>query len=217
MAAHSEKGKQLNYNIYWIIFTICLDFLVLAETSLQVTNEEQNFVWEGYGLRLHIPHNSLPDGCNHCHIKIAVSLAGNFELPEDGVLVSAVYSFTHDLGDRKLRNPVTLEMQHCASTNVSNDLCVVRATKTPYKFEEIPGGYFANGYSEIKLNRFSRFTTFWKRIRSLISQRQYEYCATVYYTKILQCSFWFEIFIIRNLEAIHTVCLYYILFAGDLM
>ena len=183
-------------------------FFVEAERSLQVTNEEQHFVWEGYGLRLHIPHNSLPDDCSHCHLKIAVFLSGNFELPEDGVLVSAVYSFTHDLGDRELRNPVTLEMQHCASTDVLNDLCVLRATSTPYVFEEVPGGYFANGYSEIKLHRFSLFTTFLKHVRSFfsLSRRPFEYCARVYYTNILRFSFWFQIFIIRNLEAIHTVC-----------
>ena len=174
-----------------------------------MTNEEQHFVWEGYGLRLHVPHNSLPDDYNHCHLKIAVSLAGNIKLPKDGVLVSAVYSFTHDLGDRELRNPVTLEMQHCASTDVLNDLCVVRATKTPYIFEEVPGGYFANGYSVIKLNRFSFFTTFLKYVSSFFSPLPLEYCATVYYTNILQSSFWFEIFIIQNLEAIYMVCLYY--------
>ena len=173
-------------------------------------------MWEGYGLRLHIPHNSLPDNCNHCHLKIAMSLAGNFELPRDGVLVSAVYLFTHDLGDRELRNLVTLEMQHCASADVLNDLCVVRATNTPYIFEEVPGGYFANGYSVIKLNGFSLFTTFWKRVCSFFSPPPLEYCATVYYTNISRIRFCFEIFIIRNLEAIHTVCLYYILFAGDI-
>ena len=173
-----------------------------------MTKEEQHFVWEGCGLRLHIPHNSLPDDCSRCHLKIAVSLSGNFELPEDGVLVSAVYSLTHDLGDRELRNPVTLEMQHCASANVLNDLCVLRATSTPYVFEEVPGGYFANGYSVINLNRFSLFTTFLKRVRSLFSlfHSPFKYCATVYYTNILQFSFRFQIFVFRNLEAIHMVC-----------
>ena len=174
-------------------------------------------MWKGYGLRLRIPRNSLPHDFNHCHLKIAVSLSGNFELPEDGVLVSAVYSFTHDLGDRELKNPVTLEMQHCASADVLNDLCVLRATNTSYVFEEVPGGYFANGYSVIKLNCFSLFTTFLKRVRSFfsLSQRPFEYCARVYYTNILQFSFWFQIFVIQNLEAIHTVrfnC--YILFLG---
>ena len=180
-------------------------------------------MWEGYGLRLHIPHNCLPDDCDHCHLKIAVSLAGSFELPKDGILVSAVYSFTHDLGDRELRNPVTLEMQHCASANVLNDLCVVRATNTPYIFEEVPGGCFANEYSVIKLNHFSLLSTFWKHVcsfgtdfvRSFLSPSPFEYCAKVYYTNISQFSFWFEIFIIRNLETIHTVCLYCILFADD--
>ena len=202
-ASHSEKGKLDISNYYLYIF---LDFL--AENSLHVTNEEQHFVWDGYGLRLHIPHNSLPDGCSHCHLKITVSLSGNFQLPEDGVLVSAVYSFTHDLGDMELTNAVTLEMQHCASDNVLNDLCVLRARSTRYVFEEVPGGCFANGYSVLKLNSFSLFTTFLKRVCSFFSFSPplFEYCARVYYTNILQFSFRVEIFIIRNLEAIHMVC-----------
>ena len=143
---------------------VCISYiiLVLAEKSLQVTNEEQHFVWEEYGLRLHIPHNSLPDDCSHCHLKIAASLSGNFKLPEDGVLVSAVYSFTHGLGDRQLRNPVTLEIQHCATNNtVSNGLRFLKANADSNKLEVIRGGSFGSGYAVIKLNHFSSFGIAW--------------------------------------------------------
>jgi hypothetical protein len=39
-----------------------VDHEVLQKTTVTVTNSEYTytFVWEGYGLKLHIPENSLP-------------------------------------------------------------------------------------------------------------------------------------------------------------
>ena len=90
---------------------------VIGEKTVQVTNEEQHINWKGYGLRLHVPPNSLPEGCSLLELNIAVSRAKDYKLPaeRDGIIVSAVYSFSHDLGERKLRRPVTLEMQHSVS------------------------------------------------------------------------------------------------------
>ena len=172
---------------------------------MQVTNEEQHIVWKGYGLRLHIPPNSLPEDLNQCNIKIEVALSGNFQLPEDGVLVSAVYSFSHDLGDKELRRSVTLEMQHCATSSVLNDLRVVRALDVPYKFEILPGADFArsDGYGGINLRRFSRFSIFLRRIRSFFSPRKY--CAKIYYTGILPFQFDFEFLIIQDLNTLAEV------------
>ena len=193
-------------NPYNTMYDYSLDFHVLAKKSLQVTNEEQHIVWKEYGLRLHIPCNTLPDDCSCFNLTISVSLSGNFELPEDGVLVSAVYSFTHDLGDRELRKQVTLEMQHCASVHVLKDLRVLRAVSPSYKFEVVPGGHFADGYSMIKLHHFSCFAIFFLNIRSFFFPRPFEYSARAYYLNILPSSFWVQIFITRNIEAIHTVC-----------
>ena len=180
---------------------------MLAEKVVQVTNEEQHIVWEGYGLRLHIPPNSLPEDLNQCSIKIEVALSGNFQLPEDGVLVSAIYSFSHDLGDKELRRSVTLEMQHCANASVLNDLCVVRAVGAihPCKFEKFPGADFnrSDGYGAINLRRFSIFSEFVRRVRSFFSP--FEYIAKLYYTTILPCQFDFEFLIIRDLDALAEV------------
>jgi hypothetical protein len=180
------------------------DFQVLAEKMVLVTNEEQYIVWEGYGLRLHIPHNSLPDDLNQCNLQMQVAHSGKFELPEDGVLVSAVYSLTHDLGDKELRHSVTLEMQHCANTSALKDLCVVRSIGVPCKFEIIPGGDFthSDGYGVINLHRFSRYSIL-KRIRSFFSSsNDLDYCAKIYYTNILRHQFDFEFIIIRDLDTL---------------
>ena len=204
-----------NVDVFTLILSFyCLhstlkDLDVLAEKTVQVTNEEQHIVWEGYGLRLHIPPNSLPEDFTQCNIKIEVALSGNFQLPEDGVLVSAIYSFRHDLGDKELQHAITLEMQHCVNNSALNDLYVVRAVEMPCKFEILPGGNFArsDGYGAIELSGFSRFSTFLRRARSLFSSpNPFKYCAKAYYTNIFSLQFHFEFIIIRDLNTLAKVC-----------
>ena len=157
-------------------------------------------MWEGYGLRLHIPHNSLPDDCSHCHMKIAVSLSGKFEFPEGGVLVSAVYSFTHDLGDRELRIPVTLEMQHCATNTVLTGLRFLKANTDSNKLEVIHGGDFQPGYAVIEIDRFSSFGL-WLQNRFYFTFHSLEYRARLYYTDIKCLSFKSHFYILPDLDA----------------
>ena len=56
---------------------------VIAETSVQVTNQAQTFRWEGYGLRLHVPQGALPDGLEKCRLFLKVGLWGQFSLPSN--------------------------------------------------------------------------------------------------------------------------------------
>ena len=146
--------------------TFLIEFPILEEMTVQVTNEEQHILWEEYGLRLHIPHDVLPDDCKLCNLKIAVSVSENFQLPEDCFPVSAVYSFTHNLGDRKLRKPVTLEIQHCATSIAWSGLQILRANDNSKKFKVVPGGIFLpdDHYGKMKLDYFSTylFAFFWK-------------------------------------------------------
>ena len=52
----------------------------IAEKTVLVTNQKQNIVWEGYGLRLHIPPNSLPEDCSQFELKMAVSRLGQVQV-----------------------------------------------------------------------------------------------------------------------------------------
>jgi hypothetical protein len=137
---------------------------------------------------------------------MAVALSGHFTFPENGVLVSAVYCFSHDLGDKELRYPVIIEMQHCASANAVNGLCIVRADENsdaPYEFKVIPGGIFdhSDSYGVIELRHFCRIATFlWWRLKSLLSPL--EYCAKLYYTNIEAGGFDYHLYIIPNLTMI---------------
>ena len=175
--------------------------------TVLVTNEEQRIVWGGYGLRLHIPCNSLPEDCSHFQLKIAVVWSEHFSLPANGVLVSAVYSFSHDLGDRVLQKPVTIEMQHCANANAVDRLCIIRSDeKSPYKFKDVPGGVFKQGedYGAIKLDHFCCFATYmwWWLLLSIFTM---DHCAKLYYTKITPHCFEFQLYVIPKLDAIMRV------------
>ena len=184
---------------------------VIAEKTVKVTNEEQPIVWEGYGLRLHIPPNSLPEDCSELQLNITVSGARDCELPdEDGVLVSAVYSFSHNLGKRKLRQKATLEMQHCAQGSYT--LCIVQSDSIvpPHNFHIIQGGKFdsSDRYASIELDHFCSFGVYlaWFIHRNLSTR------ATLFYINITARSFHFLLYICPDLDAIIRVCCYLLFF-----
>ena len=185
---------------------------VMAEKTVKVTNEEQHIVWEGYGLRLHIHPNSLPEDCSELQLNMTVSRARDCELPdEDGILVGAVYSFGHNLGGRKLRKKATLEMQHYVVSGSYAPLCIVQSDTltAPHKFFAIDGGNFnsTNGYASIELDHFCSFSVYLKwYISSLIWN--IKCCAVLYYTNIHRHSFQFKLFIAPQLDAVLKVCLF---------
>ena len=184
-------------------------FDIIAENTVEVTNTDQHIIWEEYGLRLHIPSNSLPEGFSQFQLKVEVGLSGDFEFPENGVLVSAIYSISHDLEDEKLRQPVILEMEHCATTEVLDDLRIIRA-KNSNKFEYLSGGDFTSvqGYGVIKLQTFSFLSIFKRRSRRIFPIDPIEYSVNIYYTKIGYLQFHFQFFIIKKLNAFAKVSCY---------
>ena len=155
-----------------------------------------------------------------------MSLSADFELPENGALVSAVYSFTHDLGNRKLKNKVTLEMQHCATNEALNGLRILRANCKSNKSKVIPAEIFLPDVScgKIRLEHFSKFCVMLQNIAvslpkspssssSIVSPSQdeshsssptlspMEYRVQVYYTDIGPKSFESNLYILPNLDA----------------
>ena len=171
-----------------------------------MTNEEQHVDWKGYGLRLHIPSNALPEGCSQFQLKMKAAFPGKFQLPEKyHVVISAVYSFNHELGDKKLRRPVTLEMQHyAATTGAVKDLCIVRADKSSEGI--VPGVVFnGDGYAKIELYSFSSYyVKLFCRINYWFST--VNLCAKLYYTNIEPNSFRFYLYLIPQLDTVLTVC-----------
>jgi hypothetical protein len=182
---------------------------VIGEKKVKVTNQEQLIDWEDHGLRLHIPHNSLPDGCNQLELKIVASRTSHYKLPtDDGILVSTVYSFSHDLGDRKLRQPATLEIQHCVASTSYAPLCIVQSDEIvpPYQFLTLSGGKFVHGgrYGSIELDHFCSFGVYlqWYAASLIWALKP---CAALYYTNIKPRSFHFHLYIAPHLNAVLKV------------
>jgi hypothetical protein len=104
------------------------------------------------------------------------------------------------MGDDELRQPMSLEMEHCASTSVLHNLRIIRAADSN-KFEYLPGGKFTSvqRYGVIRLQTFSRFAIF---LRNLLPFRRpsIEYSANIAYTKISYLQFHFLFFIIKNMS-----------------
>ena len=85
---------------------------VAGDKLFLLQNESPQLLnWEEYGLRITIPHDAVhqPDTVE---VAITALVGGEFILPEDTELVSAVYAISVS---KPLLKPVQLELQHCVS------------------------------------------------------------------------------------------------------
>ena len=102
-------------------------------------------------------------------VAITALVGGEFILPEDTELVSAVYAISVS---KPLLKPVQLEIQHCISIEKpahSNYLSFASAPsdQLPYQFQPVEGGIFAigNQYGSISLSGFSIWSIIKKKFR----------------------------------------------------
>ena len=119
-------------------FTDLVGMEVLHWTLLEVTNMEQFFEWDYYGLKVFIPKNSLPLSIKTCTLTIGVSITGQFEFPDNQNVVSAIYAF-HLSNEVKLVKPLRINLQHCAKICSPEGIFVARASckdnSFPYNFK----------------------------------------------------------------------------------
>ena len=112
---------------------------VCAETSLRVTNTPQNYVWEGYGLKLGIPKSCLPPGTEQCTIHIKASVSGEYEFPDNLHPVSAIFWLRCEPSCR-FRLPLSVDIQHCGKSGDISKLSIVKALcsqeNLPYCFKK---------------------------------------------------------------------------------
>ena len=158
---------------------------MIAETSVLVTNRAQTFHWVGYGLKLHIPQGALPAGLEECRLLIKVGLSGQFALPQNTSLMSAVYWLDSE-PRHNFSQSLTLEIQHCAIPSQTSrpNFAIARCSQInlPYTFEIVEGGEFSSlsAYGCIQLDSFSLITL----VKRLILGEDYvSYRASLYYLK----------------------------------
>ena len=132
----------------------------------------QTLKWEKYGLRIIVPQGTLSP-TDTCEVSVAALVGGQFQLPEESELISAVYNISVS---KPLLKPVTLEIQHCADI-VTQDhtsyLCFATAsvnTELPYQFQLKDGGHFHPGdqYGSISLSQFSLWCVVKNYIKRLL-------------------------------------------------
>ena len=124
------------------------------------SSQGQDVKWNG--LKLHIHAGSLPKGIDQCTILIKVSLAGDYEIPENSAPVSAFF-WVRCEPQCTFTKPITVEIQHCSTRQDLSKLKIVRAICSQkdllYKFKPLAGGRFDTNtsYGAIEVKSFSGF------------------------------------------------------------
>ena len=122
------------------------------------TGEAKSVRCASHGFKIHFPKQTLPDKLSDCTILIRVNPSCQYKLPENAVLVSAIYQISCPV---KLTKPVILEIQHCTiieRPEQSSFLTFVRAEDShQIQFQPIEGGEFSSSssYAKISLEKFS--------------------------------------------------------------
>ena len=153
--------------------------------------------WEGYGFKVHIPAGAISEEMGPVTLCIQASLSGDYQLPDDGVLVSGVYWLSLHPYVKRFHKKVTVTIQHCASDDDSA-LSFITAKCTqktlPYIFEEIKGGVFST--SDIGIINISHFSAL-----GLFGRKKTFYAiSTHYFSKEHRNHYEAHIAVIPNLE-----------------
>ena len=173
-----------------------------------VTAKEQSFTWKEYGLKLYIPDECLPVYVNECKITIMVSIAGQYDFPENCHPVSAIFWLRCEPLCSFVK-PVTLEIEHCAKRENTSKLHFVKAVcsqkQLPYTFRKLKDGVFNQhtSYGVVELCGFSGIGV----VQEDSSEIEREYCAMLFYLgkTVLCCEFQIHFVVTWDTKAHLTV------------
>ena len=120
---------------------------IVARTTVDITPDQPlDFHWEGHGFKVHIPAGAIRRERGRVTLCIQASLSGDYQLPDDGVLVSGVYWLSLHPHVGRFDKKVTISLQHCASDDDSSiSFVTAKCTQEtlPYTFKPLlPGGSF---------------------------------------------------------------------------
>ena len=124
-------------------------------------DKPQKLEWSGYGFYIEVPEGALPPNVT-ASVAVKVILAGQFDLPKDSQLISAIYWIS---SSEVFLKELAVNIQHCAVI-ASEEQCsefkfvVARCSQEvlPYKFREKAGLFNVNTHhATIKVKHFSFF------------------------------------------------------------
>ena len=152
------------------------DFCVAGKELFLVQNNSHKVYtllnWEEYGLRITIPHEAVPL-YDTVEVAITALVGGEFILPEDTELVSAVYAISVS---KPLLKPVQLEIQHCVSIEEPADSNYLSFATAPSdeascEFQLVKeAGEFSIGsrYGSLYITDFSLWSIIKKKLRRIM-------------------------------------------------
>ena len=145
------------------VFPVIRGADIVARTTVEITPDQPlDFHWEGHGFKVHIPAGAIRRERGRVTLCIQASLSGDYQLPDDGVLVSGVYWLSLHPHVERFDKKVTISLQHCASDDESDSaLTFVKCTQRllPYVFESLQERVSSTyvGYVSIETTAFSGF------------------------------------------------------------
>ena len=153
---------KLFYVLHHPVFPVIRGADIVAQTTVEITPDQpMDFHWEGHGFKVHIPAGAIRGEKGNVTLCIQASLSGDYQLPDDGVLVSGVYWLSLHPHVERFDKKVTIGIEHCASNDDDSKLFFITAKCTqetlPYIFKLLPGGVFSDKGSIIEVNNFSGF------------------------------------------------------------
>ena len=133
---------------------------VCGETVLEVVGDKpQKLEWPGYGFYMEVPDGALPPSVT-ASVAVKAVLAGQFQLPEDSQLISAIYWIS---ASEVFLKEVAVNIQHCAVIRSEEEcskfkfiIAKCSQKELPYRFREKEGVFNSHTqYATIKLKQFS--------------------------------------------------------------
>ena len=113
---------------------------IIAQTRVEITpGKSLTYHWVGHGFEVHIPAGAISSESGPVTLSIQASLSGDYQLPDDRVLVSGVYwlALHHPV---MLSKSATISIQHCACNAASQPSVNILQ---PYMFKparrQVPG------------------------------------------------------------------------------
>ena len=151
---------------------------IIAQTKIEIPSDQPlDYHWEGHGFKVHIPAGAISEERGPVTLCIQASLSGDYQLPDDGVLVSGVYWLSLHPPVERFDRKVTVTIQHCASDDDStlSFITAQSAQKTlPYTFNAIPGRFFfGSRYGAVETEHFSSL--------AIMAHKKYFYAFCTYY------------------------------------
>ena len=129
---------------------------IIAQKTFTLTQEAQNLQFRGYGFKLHVQKGSLPAEVSEATLNVRVSLSGQFQMPPDCELLSAVYWV---YSPHTFIKPLTIEIQHSAVLSSAQQCSQLTFVSTKCTQKELPYVFklrdHHSSYGSLSLPHFS--------------------------------------------------------------